>query len=54
MYISTDADGNVAALKSVLNRAIRDVARRVLDVSLKEFSQHPAMAFELIALDIHN
>ena len=53
-HIPTDQSGNVIALKSVLNRAIRDIAGRTLDVSVKEFNHHPAMAFQLIEADIHN
>ena len=51
--IPTDIDGNVSALKAVLHRAIRDVAGRVLDVTVTEFSQHSPMAFQLIEHDIH-
>ena len=51
--IPTDANGNVTSLKSILNRAIRDTAGRVSDVSLKEFNQHPPSAFQLIEHDIH-
>lgn len=52
--VPTDAEGNVIGLKSVLNRAIREIAGRVLDVSVKEFRHHPPMAFELIDHDIHS
>ncbi|KAG0596363.1 hypothetical protein M758_UG246800 [Ceratodon purpureus] len=52
-HIPTDESGNVTGLKSVLHRAIRDVGGRVLDVSVKEFNQHPSMAFQLIEHDIH-
>ena len=52
--VTTDAQGNVLALRSVLNRAIREIAGRVSDVSLKEFRQHPPMAFQLIEHDIHS
>ena len=53
-HVLTDPSGNVTALKTVLNRAIRDIVGRVLDVSLKEFNHHPSMAFELIDHDIHS
>ena len=54
VHIPTDAQGNVTALKSVLNRSIREIAGRVLDVSIKEFNQHRPMAFQLIEHDVHS
>ena len=53
-HILTDIAGNVTALKTVLNRSIRDIAGRVLDVIIKEFGQHPQVAFELIDHNINN
>ena len=53
-HIPTDENGNPLALRSVLNRAIREVAGRVLDVSVKEFNHHSPMAFQLIEHDIHS
>ena len=53
-HIPTDAEGNVTALRSVLNRTIRGIVGRILDVSLKEFRQHPSSSFILIEHDIHN
>ncbi|KAG0555811.1 hypothetical protein KC19_3G144200, partial [Ceratodon purpureus] len=52
--IPTDASGDVIGLKSVLHRAIREIAGRVLDVSVREFNQHSPMAFQLIELDVHS
>ena len=52
-HIPTDALGNVIALKTVLNRSIRDIAGKVLDVNVKEFAHHPAMSFEVIEHDLH-
>jgi hypothetical protein len=51
--VRTDANGEPLSLKKVLNSAIRDIAGRVLDVSVIQFSEHPAMCFELINHDIH-
>ncbi|KAG0594198.1 hypothetical protein M758_UG056900 [Ceratodon purpureus] len=52
--IPKDVQGNVIALRTVLHCAIRDIARRVLDVSVKEFNTLPPMAFELIEHDMHS
>ena len=51
-HIPTDENGEVTALRTVLNRSIRNIAGRVLDVTAKEFSSHPEVAFELIQRDI--
>ena len=51
-HIPTDENGEVTALRTVLNRSIRDIAGRVLDVTVKEFSSHPKISFELIERDI--
>ncbi|KAG0596459.1 hypothetical protein M758_UG256300 [Ceratodon purpureus] len=53
-HIPTYAEGNVTALQSVLNRAIRDIVGHMLDVSIKEFRQHPVVPFILIESNIHN
>ncbi|KAG0594396.1 hypothetical protein M758_UG073900 [Ceratodon purpureus] len=52
--VTTDEEGNPVDMISVLNRAIRDTTARVLDVTVQEFSQHPALAFELISHDVHS
>ena len=54
MVIPTDEFGNVTALQSVLNHAIRDVAGRVLDVTVKDFRLHSQMSFEMIEHDINS
>lgn len=50
--IRTDKNGEPLVLKQVLNNAIRDIAGRVLDVSIIHFSEHPLFCFELIQHDL--
>lgn len=51
-HIPTNSEGKVTALKTVLNRSIRDIAGRVLDLSVIHFNEHPEMGFQLIEHDI--
>ena len=52
--VLTDEDGEPTQMRGVLNRAIRDLAGRLLDVTVKEFSSHPKEQFQLIEHDIHS
>ena len=51
-HVETDDDGNAIGLRTMFHRAIRDIAGRLLDVTSRDFSSHPELAFELIARDI--
>jgi hypothetical protein len=50
--IPTDANGEITALKSVFHRAIRDIAGRVLDLSVMNFNEHPAICLNYINHDL--
>lgn len=50
--VATDVYGNVTGLRTIFNRAIRDSAMKALDMTSKEFANHPAAAFAEIEQDI--
>jgi hypothetical protein len=51
-HIRTDMNGDITALKSVFHRAIRNIAGRVLDLSIVNFNEHPSIYLNYINHDL--
>jgi hypothetical protein len=51
-HIPTNANGDITALKSVFHRAVRDIAGRVLDLSIVNFNDHPSICLNYIHHDL--
>jgi hypothetical protein len=51
-HIPTDMNGDITALKLVFHRAVRDIAGRVLDLSVVNFQDHPSICLNYINHDL--